>query len=141
MNKHIMLLSTNRHVGLDLQAELDDPREVNRQLNAENQHLIEQNRRLHEHYKIEIEQYEKIIAEKRQQITSLKQVARYYMGVVYNELGAEYYKTRDQDGHDAQFVGYTPHRPPPPPPLPPPPSSLTQNSYLVTAVTANSQRM
>ena len=127
---------------------VEELREVNRQLNAENQDLIEQNRRLLEHYKIEIEQYEKIIAEKRQQITSLKQVARYYMGVVYNELGAEYYKTADQDGHDAQLVGYTPKRWPPPPPLPPPPSSLTQqaaqmnpdekivimNSYLVTAV-------
>ena len=79
MNKHIMLLSTNRHVGLDLQAELDDARaeikdltDEHIRLSANVSGLHDSLRRQREHYLIEIEQYEKIITEKRQQITDLK---------------------------------------------------------------------
>ena len=119
MNKHIMMLSTNRHVGLDLQAELDDAR-------AEIEDLIGQNirlranvdkavrdslRRQREHYEKGSEHYEKEIA-------YLKQVARIDMGEVYNRLGAEHFKVMDPTGHDARVMGYTPA-----PPLPPPPAS------------------
>ena len=74
-----MLLSTNRQVGLDLQAELDDARSEIKDLTDQNIRLSsnvcglhDSLRRQREHYLIEIEQYEKIIAEKRQQITDLK---------------------------------------------------------------------
>ena len=138
-----MLLSTKRHVGLDLQAELDDAR-------AEIEDLIEQNRRLHaenirlrgrsdeaiqdrlkdcrEHYEIEIKWYEKEIA-------YLKQVGRTYMAEVYNSLGAEHFKVMDPTGHDARVMGYTPERPPPPPPLPPPGAECMPqaNPFMITA--------
>ena len=79
MNKYIMLLSTNRHVGLDLQAELDDARaeieeliELNRRLNAENNDLTEQNKQLHASNTRIIQRYEKEIA-------YLKQVGRHLL--------------------------------------------------------------
>ena len=122
-----MLLSTKRHVGLDLQAELDDARAEIQDLRAENaalkRHLevtrdiqlflqrtldLEQDilRDQREHYEIEIKYYEKEIA-------YVKQVGRVYMGEVYNSLGAEHFKAMDPTGHDARVMGYTPESPPP----------------------------
>ena len=54
MNKHIMLLSTNRHVGLDLQAELDDARAEIRDLRAENAALKRDLNAQRAHYENEI---------------------------------------------------------------------------------------
>ena len=128
-----MLLSTNRHVGLDLQAELDDARaEIqdlivkNIRLRANVETAVRDSRRQRQHYQTELEQYQKEVAKQREQITYLKRVAQIYMGVVYNRDGAEHYKDLDPDGHHAQLMGYTPHRWPPPPPLPP--SSLNQQA-------------
>ena len=145
-----MLLSTNRHVGLDLQAELDDARAEIRDLRAENAALkrnLEVTRDIflcvqrtldseqdslrdqREHYEIEIKYYEKEIA-------YVKQVGRVYMGEVYNSLGAEHFKVMDPTGHDARVMGYTPERPPPPPPLPPPGAECMPqaNPFMITAV-------
>ena len=139
-----MLLSTNRHVGLDLQAELDDARaEIqdlivkNIRLRANVETAVRDSNRQREHYEEEIEKYEIKVAKRREQITGLKNrhseqitylknIAQMYMGVVYNRDGAEHYKDLDPDGHHAQLIGYTPHRWPPPPPLPP--SSLNQQA-------------
>ena len=59
MNKHIMFLSskflsTNRHVGLDLQAELDDARAEIRDLRAENAALKRDMDAQRAHYEKEI---------------------------------------------------------------------------------------
>ena len=102
-----MLLSTNRHVGLDLQAELDDARaeieeliELNRRLNAENNDLTEQNKQLHASNTRIIQRYEKEIAH-------LKQVGQHLLDKL-DEAHPEY----------KNFGS---------PPLPPPPS-LTQQA-------------
>ena len=54
MSKHIMLLSTNRHVGLDLQAELDDARAEIRDLRAENAALKRDMDAQRAHYETEL---------------------------------------------------------------------------------------
>ena len=107
--------STNRHVGLDLQAELDDARAEIKDLTDQNIRLSSNVRGLHdslrrqrEHYLIEIEQYEKIIAEKRQQITDLK---------------LDLKKQRAYYGEQLKRIGMLDEVPPPPPP-----SSLNQQA-------------
>ena len=114
-----MLLSTKRHVGLDLQAELDDARAEIRDLRAENAALKRDMHAQRAHYEKEI--------------AYLKGVGQHLLDLL---IAIEKPYPEDEDE--------VPTLPPPPPP----PSSLTQqaaqmnpdekivimNSYLVTAV-------
>ena len=109
------MLSTNRHVGFNLEAELDDARaeiqdltDQNIRLRADVRHLNDSLRSQREHYLIEIEQYEKIIAEKRQQITDLK---------------LDLKKQRAYYEEQLKRIGMLDEVPPPPPP-----SSLNQQA-------------
>ena len=128
-----MLLSTNRHWTLELQAELDDARaeiqdlkEKNRELGGTVDRAVRLNLTQRERYEKQLEQCQKEVAKQREQITDMKQIARQYMDYVYNVLGPEHYKYLDRRGQHAELMEYTPERWPPPPPMPP--SSLTQQA-------------
>ena len=128
-----MLLSTNRHWTLELQAELDDARaeiqdlkEKNRELNDSVDRAVRLNLTQRGRYEQQLEQCQQEVAKQREQITFMKIIARQFMDHVYNHLGPEHYKYLDPTEQHAELMGYTPERCPPPPSMPP--SSLNQQA-------------